>query len=874
VEPGARLGPYEVVAAVGAGGMGEVYRARDTRLGRDVAVKVLPPEYAANPKRLRRFEQEARAVAALNHPNILAVFDVGSTAASSPGNETVHYLVTELLEGESLFQRLASGPLPIAKAVDVAVQMARGLAAAHEKGIIHRDLKPGNVFVTNDGHVKLLDFGLAKFAPPGVSDEVAGPTPLVDVTEAGAVLGTVAYMSPEQVRGRPVDPRSDIFSFGCVLYEMLAGGRAFQRESAADTFSAILHEEPGQLPPGVPPALRRIVSRCLEKQPGERFASAHDVAIALQALEGLDPSAAVHWRLLPPHSWLLPAGVAAGVLALAAAGWWVAARGVTGRLPSFHPRRVPGQLGSVADVTLSPDGTAVAYASVDGEASEIWIVDVRGGKPIRLTERGVRSAAPAWFPDGSAVAFSSDDGRSISVWRVPRFGGTPWLMVPDAREPAISPDGSRVAFARPRVDGALRIFVAPIAAPDKARPLTGDDAGLWDQRRPAWSPDGRWICYEDSRDIWLVASEGGAARRLTHADGSDQHAAWSPDGRYVYFTSSRNGTHAVWRQRMNGDQAERVTQGTTFEEDPTVSRDGRYVAFLSGIETWTVALVDLRRGKVYRLGHTGRTAYPAFAPGSGAIVCASDLGGSWDLWSFPLHDGAPGGEPTRLTDHPGECVAPTFSPDGRWIAYFRAVAGQRDVYIVSSAGGLATNFTAHPGVNIDPAWSPDGRELAFVSNRAGWHQLWTAPVVDGRRVGEPRQITREVGDTFRPCWSPDGKELAYVLATEADRDVRIVAADGRGASRSVTSGAKAVMARWLWATNTLLVSGYWGQKPPSLRLVPPAGGAGVELALPAQLQPDEEAPLFEANGDGSLLALLQRTKEKEIWVLEADEGRF
>jgi formylglycine-generating enzyme required for sulfatase activity/dienelactone hydrolase len=292
-----------VVELIGSGGMGEVYRARDPRLGRDVAIKVLPAEYAADSERLRRFEQEARAVAALSHPNILAIFDVGSAPVSSRAEgqvssraggegsavsgESVHYLVTELLEGESLRERLRSGPLPVRKAVELGVGIANGLAAAHERGIIHRDLKPGNLFITRDGHVKILDFGVAKLTPLRTPEDQAKASTIVEATEAGMVLGTLGYMSPEQIRGQTVDHRSDIFAFGCVLYEMLSGKRAFTGASAADTLSAVLHEDPPRLVgtgKDIGPPLDRIVTRCLEKQPGDRFTSAHDLSLALEAI--------------------------------------------------------------------------------------------------------------------------------------------------------------------------------------------------------------------------------------------------------------------------------------------------------------------------------------------------------------------------------------------------------------------------------------------------------------------------------------------------------------------------------------------------------------------------------------------------------------
>jgi eukaryotic-like serine/threonine-protein kinase len=280
MQAGTRLGPYEIAALLGAGGMGEVYRARDTRLGRDVAIKVLPPEFADDPERLKRFEQEARAVAALSHPNVLAIHDVGT-------HEAIPYLVTELLEGESLRDRLKAGGLTVRKAVETAVQIAQGLAAAHEKGIVHRDLKPGNVFVTKDGQVKILDFGLARLAQPEIpSDPHAKTLPGEPATESGAVLGTMGYTSPEQLRGERADARSDIFAFGCVLYEMLAGTSPFLKATGAETVTAIMSEDPVPLSGTgrvIAPALQEIVSRCLEKRPADRFSSAHDLALALRA---------------------------------------------------------------------------------------------------------------------------------------------------------------------------------------------------------------------------------------------------------------------------------------------------------------------------------------------------------------------------------------------------------------------------------------------------------------------------------------------------------------------------------------------------------------------------------------------------------------
>src|SRR5277367_1526199 len=333
--PGTKLGPYEIQSPVGAGGMGEVYRARDARLNRDVAIKILPASFSTDPERLQRFAQESRAAAALNHPNILSIFDIGEERGAP-------YVVSELLEGETLRDRLRNGLLTSRKAIDYAQQIASGLAAAHEKGIVHRDLKPENLFITDDGRAKILDFGLAKFTRPEADTSGDAPTQQI-ATDAGTVMGTVGYMSPEQVRGKPADPRSDIFAFGAILYEMLSGKRAFHGESSVETMSAILKEEPPDLAEtnrNVSPALERIVRHCLEKNPAERFQSARDVAFNLEALTDISSSSRGGVRAIPEEPstrhWLIPAVAGLLVLASWAAIYRFAHRTVDVSNPTFH----------------------------------------------------------------------------------------------------------------------------------------------------------------------------------------------------------------------------------------------------------------------------------------------------------------------------------------------------------------------------------------------------------------------------------------------------------------------------------------------------------------------------------------------------------
>ncbi len=370
VAAGVKFGPYEVVAPVGEGGMGEVYRARDTRLNRSVAIKILPEALASDPMRMQRFEQEARTVAALNHPNILSVFDVG-VQAETP------YLVMELLEGETLRERLNRGPLGVRKAVEVGLQIAHGLAAAHERGIVHRDLKPENIFLTKDGHTKLLDFGLAKAnvgaamakASASLSDLTMATVQTLQ-TEPGMVMGTAPYMAPEQVRGEPVDHRADIFSFGAVLYEMLSGKQAFCGDTAVEVMNAVLKSDPAEFDPEqvkVPPALDRIVRHCLEKDAADRFQSARDLTFALAALSGSESTQALRTQVTP-HRWGLWA-IAIAVLAVGAlvAGAVLFSRHTTPKVRMEFAIPVPGEVGHIA---ISPDGSMLAYVAIDEDTGE------------------------------------------------------------------------------------------------------------------------------------------------------------------------------------------------------------------------------------------------------------------------------------------------------------------------------------------------------------------------------------------------------------------------------------------------------------------------------------------------------------------------
>ncbi|HQN96303.1 MAG TPA: protein kinase [Thermoanaerobaculales bacterium] len=869
--PGSMLGPYRLVGLLGAGGMGEVYRARDERLGRDVAIKVLPANVAADPDRLVRFEREARATAALDHPNILAVYDVGR-------HDGQPYLVTQLLEGKTLRQAIATGPLPPSKAMELGIQIAQGLGAAHDRGIIHRDLKPSNIFLTSDGRAKILDFGLARLArSERTTGQLGEPPTATDHTLTGALLGTVGYMAPEQVRGVPADNRSDIFSFGCVLYEMLAGRRAFLRNSAVETMGSILHEDPPRLAASgrsIPPVLAAVVGRCLEKRPEDRFQSAHDVALAIEAVSFRGGSSSVR-GFARPRRWRRWAAVAAGcgalVLAAAALGRFLA----RDSLPGFEPRQVTTRPELESQPALSPLGTDIAYVARDGTSSDIWVVDVRGGQPLRLTDDGAANRSPTWFTDGSAVAYISErDGRS-SVWKVPRLGGSPLLLLPEAEDPVISPDGTALACSRPDPNGFMRIAVASLATPQQPTFLTGDGDGVWHHQQPAWSPDGRTICYHDQNDLWLVPAQGGAARRLTMDEARDYDPVWSPSGRGIYFASTRQGTRAIWRIGVGSGELSRVTMGTGQEGGPTLTRSGDLLAYSTLAERMSVELVDTERGERARYERGQQIFEPSISPDRSSLVFSSNAEGSFDLWRLPLRNNRPAGDLVRLTEQPGTCTSPAVSPDGRWLAFQRNADGQRDVWVMPATGGAAVNFTDHPAVETCPEWSPEGARLVFVSDRSGIDQAWVSSVRDGARVGEPRRITGVEGAVTSPSWSPDGARIGLVVTSASQSEVWTVAVDGTEPARNLTQGAGAWFVVWSRSTDELLVLGLWGSPQLSIRAVDPRGGPprAVALATPSESSASLNGG-FDASLDGKLLALSESNIQGDVWVLEAKQGRF
>ncbi len=776
---GDRLGPYEVLGLLGSGGMGEVYRARDPRLGREVAIKVLPADMSSDPDRLRRFEQEARAAGALSHSNLLTVFDTGL-------HDGAPYIVFELLEGRTLRQALGVGALPPRKALDYAQQIAQGLVAAHDKGIVHRDLKPENLFVTKDGVMKLLDFGLAKLRPAleGVAVETERTT-FSQITEAGAVLGTVGYMSPEQVRGNPADHRSDIFSFGSVFYEMLSGRRPFSGDSTPEVMTAILKHDPPELTnPDLPPGLEGVVRRCLGKRPEERFQSARDIGFALETVRdaGFARPTALPWRgrlaavaRRPQRAAVAIAGLLAASLV---ASWW---------LP---PRPTP-------QIAASTQLTFIGAVGAPNPALE-WF--------------------PALFTDGARIYFNDFSRRpGPGPAYVSRAGGEV-VQLPNPLEigqvVALSPDGGRLLVREwlgpVDTEGALWVVPASGGAPKRLGDVMAHDA--------AWSPDGQSLVYARGDELHLSRSDGAQARRLATTPGRAHWTRWSPDGRHLRFTlvDPKGHRRSLWEVSADGTDLH-VLPFQWGEERPQEccgewSRDGRHFVFTAvheqGAALWMVdetgavfrgrswkprrltsdsffsvaaiPSVDGKelyavesRGTAQALRYDPRSRQLAAFPFPNANVFRFSRDGQWLVYVEWRTKGTlkrsrlDGSQALELTDGSMEIWTPNWSPDGTQIAFIGKRPGQPyKAYLVSRDGGVPQQVLGGERNELDLEWSPDGRSLMFgrpadIMAESG---LSKAIHIVDLKTKQVSTLPHSEG-LYGPRWSPDGR---HVVAAPLD----------------------------------------------------------------------------------------------------------
>jgi Tol biopolymer transport system component/predicted Ser/Thr protein kinase len=783
---GQTISHYQVLEKLGEGGMGVVYKAKDTHLGRLVAIKVLPAERVANPERKRRFIQEAKAASALNHPNIVTIHEI----ACEDGRD---FIVMEYVAGKTLDQLIGRKGLKLSETLKYSIQMADALAVAHAAGIVHRDLKPANVMVTEKGLVKVLDFGLAKLTEAAPGDEAGETLSAAEEaphTEEGAILGTVAYMSPEQAEGKKVDARSDIFSFGSLLYEVITGRRAFRGETKVSTLSAILKEEPqppSSVAEDVPRDLEKIVARCMRKDPGRRFQLMEDVKIALEELKEESDSgrlatgapAQLAAAQKPPNR-LLAAGLLALGLALIGAGIWLRVfhPGVTDGPP---PRVVPltSYPGLEIQPALSPDGKQVAFAW-NGEKEDnydIYVKLVDAGTPLRLTTNPQPDCSPAWSPDGRYIAFLRWSPKGAEVYVIPALGGSERKLAQTAAivdwtgaastggRLSWSPDGRSLAVVdRSSPKEPNSIYLLSTETREKRR-LTLPPAGYAGDVYPALSPDGGTLAFVRIRgaaaqDVYLEAFGGGKPsaepRRLTFDERYVNGIDWTPDGRSILFSSNRSGTYEMWRIPASGGQPERLAFGDGHH--PSISRDGHRLAFArssSNYNIWRASgpgAAEKRTPPTKLIASTQGEYQPQFSPDGKRIAFGSDRSGSSEIWVADSE----GLNPVQLTSFGGPAVgSPRWSPDGRWIAFDSSKEGQRDIYVVSAEGGAARRLTTDPSQDVRPSWSGDGRWIYFGSNRSGDWQVWKLSAEGGSAV----QVTRKGGrEAFE---APDGRFLYY-----------------------------------------------------------------------------------------------------------------
>jgi serine/threonine protein kinase/Tol biopolymer transport system component len=769
---GQRLSHYEIVSPIGSGGMGDVYRAKDLLLGREVAIKLMRKDLSSDPERLRRFEREARAAAALNHPNIATIYEIGD-------HEGTRFIAMELLEGRTLHGLLEQGPLPLGELLRVGTQIAAGLARAHAAGIVHRDLKPANLMIADDGAVKILDFGLAKLTLGNVE---AVP----EVTRAGMVLGTAPYMSPEQAAGRPVDFRSDQFSFGSILYEMATGHRPFARDSIPQTLAAIIESDPtpvDQLDERLPAALVRVITRCLAKAAEGRYDSTADLAreLALASAPAAHPTRA-------SKRWLPVAGLMALTAAAAFALLRHASRPGAPEAPETPLVAVPltSSPGLEMDPTFSPDGSQVAF-SWDGEKrdnEDIYVKAIGSELPLRLTTDPAQEGSPAWSPDGRRIAFlraRAEGGSEVRL--IPPTGGPGQRLAEVAAAAGAglswSPDGRHLAVPdRTAPDGPGGLFLLD-AERGSLETLVSPPAGVGvSYVHPAFSPDGRTVAFKstDSR-LLLVAASGGEPTELAPAFFL-WPIAWLPGGGEIVFGTGASaldgaapvpapgwsGSRALWRVPADGGWA-RLVPGPVNVAGVAVSRQGNrlvYAQYDSRRDIWRIDLQDRgpSGGEQTRfIASTKLDGNPRFSPDDERVAFTSGRSGHNEVWVADSE----GKNAFRLTSigETGELGSPRWSPDGASIAFDFHEHGEGqdlNVYVVSASGGQPRPITKAPSKDCTPTWSRDGRFVYFSSNRSGQWQVWRVPS-DGKEEGSARQVTR--GGGFAPLESTDGRHLYF-----------------------------------------------------------------------------------------------------------------